>query len=95
MIAPAEKARLEEHLSTCDECALRVKELRETTAALKQNKQAFCPEPWELYEFAQSGDDPHGTVSIHVQDCPLCSEDLHEWKMPHVKSQCPRNYGID
>ncbi len=79
-IAPEEKARLNEHLRQCGECALKLKELRETTAALKQNKQAFCPEPWELYEFAMTGADPNGTVSIHVQDCPLCSQELNDWK---------------
>lgn len=80
IIAPPKKAHVEEHLSKCDECRLRVEELRETTVALRQNKQAFCPEPWELHDFAQSGNDPHGVISLHVEDCPLCSEDIRTWK---------------
>lgn len=89
MITPREKAEVEEHLSTCDQCASRAEELRETTAALKQNKQAFCPEPWELHDFAQSGNDPHGVISLHVEHCPLCSEDLGAWKMAQSEEPMP------
>ncbi len=89
MITSAEKADVEEHLSTCDQCALRAEELREAIAALKQNKQAFCPEPWELYDFAQSGDDPHGVISLHVEHCPLCSEDLRARKMALPEEPMP------
>ena len=89
MITPPEKAEVEEHLSTCDQCASRAEELRETTAALKQNKQAFCPEPWELHDFAQSGNDPHGVISLHVEHCPLCSEDLGAWKMAQSEEPMP------
>jgi Putative zinc-finger len=88
-ITSAEKADVEEHLSTCDQCALRAEELREAIAALKQNKQAFCPEPWELYDFAQTGDDPHGDISLHVENCPLCSEDLRTWKMAPSEEPMP------
>jgi hypothetical protein len=89
MITPAEKADVEEHLSTCDQCAVRAEELREAIAALKQNKQAFCPEPWELHDFAQSGDDPHGVISLHVEHCPLCSEDLRAWEMAQSEEPMP------
>ncbi len=89
MITSAEKAEVEEHLSTCDQCALRVEEIREAIAALKQNKQAFCPEPWELYDFAQSGDDPHGVISLHVENCPVCSKDLRTWKMAPPEGPMP------
>ena len=88
-ITSAEKANVEEHLSTCDQCALRAEELRESIAALKQNKQAFCPEPWELYDFAQSGDDPHGVISLHVENCPLCLEDLRACKMALPEEPMP------
>jgi hypothetical protein len=68
---------------------LRAEELREAIAALKQNKQAFCPEPWELYDFAQTGNDPHGDISLHVEKCPLCSEDLRAWKMALPEEPMP------
>ncbi len=89
MVTLAEKADVEEHLSTCDQCTLCAEELREAIAALKQNKQAFCPEPWELHDFAQSGDDPHGVISLHVENCPLCSEDLRSWKMALPEEPMP------
>jgi hypothetical protein len=89
MISAAEKADVEEHLSTCDQCALRAEELREAIDALKQNKQAFCPEPWELYDFAHRGDDPHGVVSLHIENCPLCSDNLRAWKTARPEEQMP------
>lgn len=89
MITPREKADVEEHLSTCEQCAVRAEKLREAIAALKQNKQAFCPEPWELHDFAQSGNDPHGDISLHVEHCPLCSEDLRAWEMAQSEEPMP------
>ncbi len=49
-------------------------------SALRENKQAFCLEPWELHDFAQIGEDPDGVISHHVEHCPLCSEDIRTWK---------------
>jgi hypothetical protein len=88
-ITSAEKAGVEGHLNTCDQCASRVEDLRQAIAGLKQNKQAFCPEPWELYDFAQTGDDPHGVIELHVENCPLCSEDLRAWKMAPPEEPMP------
>jgi hypothetical protein len=89
MITPAEKAGIEEHLSTCRDCASRVEELRETIAALRENKRAFCPELWELHDFARSGDDPHGVISTHVENCPFCSEELSAWKSATIEERMP------
>jgi anti-sigma-K factor RskA len=89
IIGPSEKAGVEEHLSGCRECTSRVQELRQTIADLKQNKEAFCPELWELHEFAQSGKDPHGDISAHAENCPLCSEDLSAWKTAAVEETPP------
>ena len=89
MITPEEKARLDEHLRQCDKCALRVKELQETTSILRQNKQAFCPEQWELHEFARTGKDPDSAISLHVQDCPLCSQDLNDWQKAELEVTMP------
>jgi hypothetical protein len=89
MITPAEKTGIEEHLSTCRDCASRVEELRETILALRENKRAFCPELWELHDFARSGDDPHGVISTHVENCPFCSEDLRAWKRATEEERMP------
>jgi Putative zinc-finger len=89
IIGPSEKAGVEEHLSGCRECTSRVEELRQTIADLKGNKEAFCPEPWELHEYAQGGKDPHGDISPHVENCPFCSEDLSAWKTAAVEERMP------
>jgi hypothetical protein len=89
LIGSAEKARIGEHLSTCDQCALRVEHLRETIEALKQNKEAFCPNPWELYDFARSGHDPHGDISLHVAECSSCSKELIALKDAASKETMP------
>ncbi len=89
LIAPADRAGVEEHLSTCQECTARVEGLREMISALRENKRAFCPEPWQLHVFAQSGEDLHGTISTHVDDCPFCSEDLRAWKGAALEERMP------
>jgi hypothetical protein len=89
IIDPTEKVGLEEHLSRCQECSARVEGLRRTIADLKRNKEAFCPEPWELYEFAQSGKDPHGNISAHLENCPFCAEDLSIWKAAALDERMP------
>jgi uncharacterized protein with PIN domain len=89
MISPPVKAGLEEHLARCEECASRVEELREMTSALKGNKEAFCPELWELHDFARTGEDPHGIISAHVENCPSCSENLAAWKRAESEERMP------
>ena len=69
-----QKAMIEEHLSTCDECRTVKEQLAETVDLLKTNREVFCPEPWQVYELVHYGRDPDGTVVRHLEQCSECNE---------------------
>jgi hypothetical protein len=74
MLVPDEKTKLETHLKECEDCSARAQALRDTIAALKDAREIFCSEPWEIYEFVEKGK-PEGTVSSHLALCNPCREE--------------------
>ncbi len=76
------KALVMNHLEDCAECREEVETLRRTVSLLKTHKEVFCPEPWELAEYAISGHDCSGSVSRHIEHCPSCAEEFHELSQP-------------
>jgi hypothetical protein len=78
LLTPIEKEVLEDHLRGCAQCASELEELRETIALLERNKEALCPEHWELYEYVHYGKDPRGLICRHLQQCEPCSETARE-----------------
>lgn len=75
-LSPADKARVLSHIQTCADCSTELKDLEEIGSVLKLNKEeAFCPEPWELCEFVQTGKDPTGRFSKHLARCDFCREE--------------------
>ncbi len=77
LLTPIDKETVEDHLRGCAQCASELEELRETIALLKGNKEAFCPEHWELYEYVHYGKDPAGLIGSHLQQCEPCKEAAH------------------
>ncbi|MGC8659998.1 MAG: zf-HC2 domain-containing protein [Desulfomonilaceae bacterium] len=72
------------HIAHCEECALELESLSRFVETLKTEKHVFCPEPWELYEFIEDGQDPEGKLAKHLEKCPTCSAEITEYK----KSSC-------
>lgn len=70
------RSAVERHVQTCGSCAGDLQELGEIIGALKKHKDAFCPEPWQLFELAESGHDPTSELAGHVDQCPLCRQEL-------------------
>ncbi|HTY21736.1 MAG TPA: zf-HC2 domain-containing protein [Desulfomonilaceae bacterium] len=89
LLDPDEKAAVEEHIFQCAECSARVKELRQTIETLRINRDAFCPEPWELYEFAVYGRQSVGSVADHLTECQPCREMVQSWAAEAPKEQMP------
>ena len=73
-LARDEQTLVEEHLRTCEECRTLKEQLAETVDLLTANREAFCPEPWQLYELVHYGRDPDGTVAAHLEQCDACRE---------------------
>jgi hypothetical protein len=56
---------------------------------LKNYKSVFCPEPWELYDFVETGSDPDGTIGPHMVECSLCSEEAASLRSGFADARMP------
>ncbi|MEW6347884.1 MAG: zf-HC2 domain-containing protein [Thermodesulfobacteriota bacterium] len=74
LLDPHQRVLVEEHLLQCGRCVAEIHGLREVIHTLKHHRDAFCPEPWEIYEFITHGRDPENRVSQHLQACPADRE---------------------
>ncbi|MFC1835162.1 anti-sigma factor family protein [Thermodesulfobacteriota bacterium] len=83
LLDPGVRFQVEEHVGTCPHCSSKLAGLRETIERLKANREAFCPEPWQLYELRVYGDDPNATIAEHLRECPSCRE-IYELFSPKV-----------
>lgn len=73
---------VERHLHECEECRHELELISSTVSLLKSNKKVFCPEPWELAEFAVKGDECNGFLKTHMEHCPLCAKEFEELSSP-------------
>ena len=89
LLSAEDHARVEQHLASCPECSREVQDLNRMIVSLKKNKEVFCPEPWLLHQFFESGEDPEGTVADHVRSCPQCREDISEYKRCRESASMP------
>lgn len=89
LLAAEDHARVEQHLASCPECSREVQDLDRMIVSLKKNKEVFCPEPWLLHQFFESGEDPEGTIADHVRTCPQCREDLSEYRSCRESASMP------
>ncbi len=72
MLSLEQKLDLDRHLSGCERCSSELRELDRITAALRENRLAFCPDSTEIIQFSESGHDPDGRISRHLKACPTC-----------------------
>ena len=84
-----EKLKVEKHLQTCPECSQRTELLRYTIELLKEGREAFCPELWELYAFVHYRQDDRGQISAHLNECPTCREICEEWRRDPLSNHMP------
>jgi anti-sigma factor RsiW len=90
LLNPEERASVQQHIAECAECSASVKELQETINDLREHKDAFCPDPWELHEFTFYGQDVGAKVSKHIAVCPACRETVQTWKSEASKEHLPQ-----
>jgi hypothetical protein len=72
LLSGDDRAMVEEHVRTCRRCASTAEELRNTVSLLRQHRGAFCPEPWELYEYVHYGVQPDAALREHLDRCDAC-----------------------
>lgn len=82
--------RIEDHINQCPDCSWKAVALDKMIDSLKDHKDAFCPEQWELYEYAASGEDPTGRISKHLVSCVRCNESVSDYRSTqHEESPLP------
>lgn len=86
---PGESANVKRHLDACSECLKEFRMLDETVSMLRVNREAFCPEAWEVYEFVKTGSDPEGSLTRHVSGCPTCSQEAEAYRTSVHSSALP------
>jgi hypothetical protein len=84
-----ESARVKNHEATCDHCKQELKSLKNVAEALKTNKNVFCPEPCEIYQFIQTGRDPDQQITSHLNECSLCRQEAEFFKTAPAHQKMP------
>ncbi|MBI4965378.1 MAG: zf-HC2 domain-containing protein [Desulfomonile tiedjei] len=79
LLAPEQRRIVQEHVDHCSRCSKEVEGLRAIIASLRDNKQAFCPEAWDIYEAVRSGAAAQASLSVHLKQCPRCFEEFQSY----------------
>jgi hypothetical protein len=91
LLSPEENRELADHLLECRDCASRLEEMGQWASLVTSNRQAICPEGWELLQYERTGEDPLGIIASHVETCAQCGADLKSFKDHTVKQGVPRD----
>ncbi len=76
-----DRAKFEEDLKQSEMAKREVDDLELITRAMKSHKEEiFCPETWELYEFARTGEDRADRISKHLNHCSVCREEVEAFE---------------
>ncbi len=76
LLSPDERSRFEEHIEQCHDCAKQVEDMSRWVALLKDNRDAFCPEQWELFDYARESQDVTSVWASHLGHCPACRKTI-------------------
>lgn len=71
-LSPDQRLDVDQHVSRCERCSSELQKLGRITAALKSNKEAFCPDSSDIYQYIKTGFNPEGRISRHLEACPTC-----------------------
>ncbi len=74
LLPPEKRSTVQKHLQDCPQCSAELADLKQTIGDFRQLQGVLCPEPWELYEFVNYGQDTGGTVSRHLAECSVCRD---------------------
>jgi hypothetical protein len=87
-LAESEKAKVADHLSHCRQCSGEVQAIRGLVHELKSAREVFCPESWQLYEWARSGR-PEGLILRHVDLCGACAKEVQGYQTESISDRMP------
>jgi hypothetical protein len=73
-MSPKEREDFERELRASPATARELDALKDMMDLLTTDKTVFCPDLSDIAEFLDSGHDPEGRVSRHLDECPACAE---------------------
>jgi anti-sigma factor RsiW len=88
-LAEKDRAAVENHLEQCLECSKELDALKQMVDVFRNDKSVFCPDPWELYEFIERGNDPEGKLAGHLEQCPLCCAEVADYRQTTIQKTLP------
>ncbi len=71
-----EEAEVEHLIERSAEASCELQEFEALTALIRSNKAVFCPDPMDLSDFTETGDDPSGFISEHLGTCGTCRHEV-------------------
>lgn len=80
LLSAEERVKFEEHLQKCQDCAKKMTDLTKWMDTVKSNKHAFCPEEWELFDYARCVGGASGILDSHVDNCPSCRKTVEAFR---------------
>lgn len=75
LLAEKEKRVVEQLLESSKGASRELDELSKMTRIMRTEERVFCPEPWVISDFLDTGKDPSGGLSKHLRDCEACREE--------------------
>ena len=80
-LEPQKEGWVSRHVEECPECSNEMKILQELITTVRENEEALCPEPEELFLLANFGEDPGGGITAHVKTCFKCQRFAEQCKI--------------
>jgi hypothetical protein len=89
LLEPEQRRMVAEHVAQCPKCSQEVRDLQKIIGALRKNRQAFCPESWEIYEYVKGGGTLSEALSIHFKQCARCRDELESYTVSTDQETMP------
>lgn len=94
-LSSEDRAAFEAHLDECPRCSEEIRDMQLLTQTLSEKgPEIFCPEVWELEEYAETGKDPLGTVASHLESCPSCREEISQQTAAGTPKEGPMPFWV-
>lgn len=75
LLAEDERTTVERLVESSEEASRELQELKNMVHLVRTNERIFCPEPWLISDFLETGRDPSSQIAQHLRECPECREE--------------------
>ncbi|MDQ7797269.1 MAG: hypothetical protein RDU47_10865, partial [Spirochaetia bacterium] len=76
------RVKVEQSLADSERLRTEAESVRNIIEILEDHKEALCPSPMELFNFAHGDVDISPTIAAHLADCPACKSQVEQYRNP-------------